>query len=92
MTLLDKGGTQALAGIYMTPIPEMDYTEHLYNERILRSVANATRQDGEELLKIAAEIPIRTTTQSFPLKEANEVLKLLKDSMIDGAAVLKISG
>ena len=87
---LDKGGTHALAGIYMTPVPRMDYTEHLYHERILRSVANATREDGEELLKVAAEIPIRTTTTSFPLEQANEVLKLLKDSGFDGAAVLKI--
>ena len=53
-------------------------------------MANATRTDGEELLKIAAEIPVRTTTQVFPLEEANAVLKLLKDSRIDGAAVLKI--
>jgi len=90
MELLDKGGTQALAGITMSPIPEMDYNAHLYYEKNLRSVANATRSDGEELLKIAAEIPIRTTTQVFPLEEANAVLKLLKDSRIDGAAVLKI--
>ena len=91
MQWLDKGGTQALAGIYMSPIPEMDYVKYLYHERTLRSVANATRRDGEELLKIAGEIPIRTTTQVFPLEEANRVLKLLKDSQIDGAAVLKIS-
>jgi propanol-preferring alcohol dehydrogenase len=90
MRMMDKGGTQALAGIYMSPIPEMDYMKHIYYERTLRSVANATRQDGEELLKIAAEIPIRTNTQTFPLEEANKVLKLLKDSKIDGAAVLKI--
>ncbi len=90
MRWLDKGGTQALAGIYMSPIPEMDYAQHLYHERTLRSVANATRKDGEELLRIAAEIPIRTTTTAFKLEEANEVLKLLKDSRIDGAAVLKI--
>ena len=87
---LDKGGTHALAGIYMTPIPKMDYTQHLYHEKTLRSVANATRRDGEELLKIAAEIPIRTTTTSFPLEEANRVLKLVKDSRIDGGAVLKM--
>ncbi len=91
MRMLDKGGTQALAGIYMSPIPEMDYVKYLYHERTLRSVANATRKDGEDLLQIAAEIPIRTTTTAFPLKEANEVLKLLKDSQIEGAAVLKIS-
>jgi propanol-preferring alcohol dehydrogenase len=90
MRLLDKGGTQALAGIYMSPVPEMDYVKHLYHERTLRSVANATRQDGEDLLRIAAEIPIRTTTTAFPLEEANQVLELLKISQIDGAAVLKI--
>jgi len=86
----DKGGTVALAGIYMTPIPALEYQDHLYHERILRSVANATRQDGEELLKIAAEIPIKTTTQIFPLEEANRVLRLLKDGKITGAAVLRI--
>lgn len=89
MRLLDKGGTQALAGIYMSPIPEMDYVKYLYHERTLRSVANATRQDGNELLEIAAEIPIKTTTQIFPLEEANRALQLLKASKIDGAAVLR---
>jgi propanol-preferring alcohol dehydrogenase len=91
LRVLDKGGTVALAGITMTPIPEMDYVKYLYHERILRSVANATRQDGEELLKIAAEIPIRTTTQSFFLEDANKALKLLKEGKINGAAILKIS-
>lgn len=75
----------------MTPIPEMDYVKYLYHERTLRSVANATRQDGEELLRIAAEIPIRTTTRAFPLKEANKVLNLLKTGKISGAAVLRVS-
>lgn len=88
---LDKGGTHALAGIYMSPIPEMDYQKYIYHERILRSVANATRHDGEELLKIAAEIPIHTSTQSIPLEDANQTLRLVKDSQIDGAAVLRIS-
>jgi propanol-preferring alcohol dehydrogenase len=75
----------------MSPIPEMDYMKYLYHERTLRSVANATRQDGNQLLKIAAEIPIKTTTQLFPLEDANKALQLLKDSKIDGAAVLKIT-
>ncbi|MFC2170177.1 zinc-dependent alcohol dehydrogenase family protein [Acidobacteriota bacterium] len=88
---LDKGGTVALAGIYMTPIPEMDYTKFLYHEKILCSVANATREDGEELLQAASEIPIRTTTQVFPLEEANKALQRLKAGKITGAAVLKIS-
>lgn len=91
LRVLDKGGTVALAGIYMTPIPEMDYVKYLYHERTLRSVANATRKDGEELLKIAAEIPIRTTTQAFHLEETNKVLRLLKEGKINGAAILKIS-
>ena len=91
LRVLDKGGTVALAGIYMTPIPEMDYMKYLYHERNLRSVANATRQDGEELLKIAAEIPIRTTTQAFSLEETNKALSLLKEGKINGAAILKVS-
>lgn len=90
MRVLDKGGIQVCAGVYMSPIPEMDYKKSLYYEKNLRSVANATRQDGEELIQIAPEIPIRTTTQTFRLEEANEVLKMIKDSRIDGAAVLKI--
>ncbi len=89
LRVLEKGGTLALAGIYMTPIPEMEY-KYIYYERTLRSVANATRKDGEDLLRNAAEIPIKTTTQLFPLEEANKVLHLLKESKIDGAAVLKI--
>lgn len=91
LRVLDRGGTVALAGITMTPIPEMDYVKYLYHERTLRSVANATRRDGEELLKIAAEIPIRTTTQAFKLEEANKALRLLKEGKINGAAILKIS-
>lgn len=87
---LDKGGTLALAGIYMTPIPEMDYEKHLYHERTVRSVANATRGDGEDLLKLAGEIPIRTKTTTFPMKDANRALLLLKQSKIDGAGVLEI--
>jgi len=87
---LEKGGTVACAGIYMTPIPEIDYGKYLYHERTLRSVANATRKDGDELLQIAAQVPIRTTTQLFPLEEANKALQLLKAGQIDGAAVLKI--
>lgn len=92
MRLLEKGGTQALAGIYMSPIPEMDYVTYLYHERTLRSVANATRKDGEGFLRVAAEVPVRATTRVFPLEKANEALRLLKESAIDGAAVLRVSG
>lgn len=90
LRVLDRGGTVALAGITMTPIPELDYGRYLYQERALRSVANATRRDGEELLALAAKIPIRTTVQTFPLAEANQVLKALKEGRITGAAVLEI--
>ncbi len=90
LTALDKGGTLALAGIYMSPIPQMDYTKHLYYERTVRSVTASTRKDGEELLQIAAEIPIRTKTTSFPLQEANKALQLLKQGKINGAGVLEI--
>jgi propanol-preferring alcohol dehydrogenase len=91
LSALEPGGTLALAGITMTAIPEMDYVKHLYHERILRSVANATRRDGEELLAVAAEIPIRTTTETFRLEEANQALLKLKQGRINGAAVLIIS-
>jgi propanol-preferring alcohol dehydrogenase len=87
---LDRGGTLALAGIYMTPIPQMDYVKYLYYERTVRSVTASTRKDGEELLALASKIPIRTKITSFPLKEANEALQLLKQGKINGAGVLEI--
>jgi alcohol dehydrogenase, propanol-preferring len=87
---LDRGGTVASAGIHMSPIPELDYDHLLYHERRMVSVANATRMDGEALLKVAAEIPVRTTVRTFPLEAANEALNLLKAGKISGAAVLKM--
>ncbi|HUJ72530.1 MAG TPA: zinc-dependent alcohol dehydrogenase family protein [Verrucomicrobiae bacterium] len=86
---LRKGGTLALAGIYMTPIPEMKY-ERLYHERVVRSVANATRDDARQLMQLAGEIPIRTEVQTFPLADANRALLALKQSEIHGAGVLII--
>jgi propanol-preferring alcohol dehydrogenase len=91
LRVLDKGGTLTLAGIYMTPIPVMDYNQYLYHERTIRSVTASTRRDGHELLEIAADIPIRAKTQTFRLEEANDVLRLLKRGRINGAAVLEIS-
>lgn len=82
-----KGGTVALAGITMSPIPEMDYGL-IYQERVLRSVANSTREDARALLRLAAEIPVRTEVQAFKLEEANAALQALKRSRIRGAAVL----
>jgi propanol-preferring alcohol dehydrogenase len=86
---LRKGGTLVLGGIHMSPIPSLDYNL-LYQERIIRSVANNTRQDGEDFLRVAAEIPIGTRVQMFPLSEANRALNALKNDAIPGAAVLKI--
>jgi alcohol dehydrogenase, propanol-preferring len=82
-----KGGTVVCAGIHMSDIPRFPY-ELLWEERILRSVANLTRRDGEEFLAIAARAPIRTTATPFPLTEANEALARLRDGKIEGAAVL----
>jgi propanol-preferring alcohol dehydrogenase len=87
LRVLKKGATLALAGIHMSPIPEMDYSL-LYHERVVRSVANNTRQDGEDFLRVAAAIPIRTKVQVFPLEEANHALNALKDDQVRGAAVI----
>jgi len=89
---LRKGGVVSLAGIHMTPVPEMDYEECLFHERELRSVEANTRRDGEELLREAAEIPIRPETTSYALEEANEALRDVKESAIDGSGVLEIGG
>jgi propanol-preferring alcohol dehydrogenase len=84
---LGRGGTLALAGITMSPIPQMDYSL-VYGERTIRSVANTTRKDAEELLKAAAEIPIRTVVETFPLEEANKVLHMMKTSALKAGAAL----
>ena len=86
---LRKGGTVALAGITMSPIPQMDYSL-LYHERVVRSVANSTRQDARELLDLAAEVPVRTAVTLYPLEEANRALADMKHSRIEGAGVLRI--
>jgi len=90
LRVLRKGSTLAINAIYMSPIPEMPY--HLiYGERTVRSVTNATRQDAEEFLPLAAEIPIHTDFELYPLEEANAVLQRLKRREVQGAAVLQIA-
>ena len=89
LRVMRQGGTVAHAGIYSTPIPQIDY-DLLYHERTIRSVANSTRKDVEELLQVAAEIPIRTEVEVFPLRDANRVLQMMKASKIRGAAALQI--
>jgi propanol-preferring alcohol dehydrogenase len=91
LRVLERGGTLALAGVTMSPIPQIDYDRLLYWERAVCSVANFTRQDARELLQVAAEIPIQTTVQTFSLEEANAALLALKHSQIDGMGVLTIA-
>ena len=85
---LRKGGTLALAGIHMTPIPAMDYDRYLFYERDVRSVTCNTREDGRELLAEAAEIPIRPHTTCYELADANRALQDLKADRISGTGVL----
>lgn len=82
-----KGGTVVCAGIHMSDLPSFPY-EILWEERVLRSVANLTRQDGLEFLPLASEIPVRTTTTTFALEQANEALERVRHGPLEGAAVL----
>ncbi len=88
---LERGGTLALAGIHMTPIPSLDYDREVFGERMIRSVTANTREDGIELLRTAAEIPIRPVTTCFPLEQANRALQELKAGSFKGAAVLTMA-
>jgi propanol-preferring alcohol dehydrogenase len=87
LRLVRPGGTVALAGIHMTPIPALDYAL-LWGERSLRSVANVTRADATEFLALAASAGIRVRAESHPLEDANDVLARLKAGHVQGAAVL----
>jgi propanol-preferring alcohol dehydrogenase len=86
---LRPGGTLAVNAIHTSPIPEMPYSL-IYGERILRSVANATYQDGIEFLALAAKIPVSTTVSLYALADANQALLDMKHSRINGEAVLKV--
>jgi propanol-preferring alcohol dehydrogenase len=85
-----KGGTVVCAGIHMSDIPAFPY-EILWGERVVRSVANLTRKDGEEFLALAPHIPVRTEVTVYPLEQANEALAQLRAGQINGAAVLSLS-
>ena len=87
---LRKGGTVALAGIYMTDIPSMNYEETVFYERDIHSVTANTREDGRGLFAEAAEIPIRPHTTTYPLAEANRALQDLKADRIKGTGVLVV--
>ncbi len=86
---LRPGGTLAINAIHMSDLPQIPYSL-LYGERTLRSVANATYQDGVEFLKLATEIPLHPTVQVYPLEQANQALLDLKHSRLNGEAVLLI--
>ncbi len=88
---LGPGGTLACAGIHMSAIPPLDYAKHLFEERTLTSVTANTRDDGRELLAIAAEIPLRPRTREFPLERANQALRELAVDGVLGSAVLRVA-
>jgi len=84
---LAKGGTVVCAGIHMSDIPAFPY-DVLWEERVVRSVANLTRQDGAEFLDLAPRVPVRTEIHTFPLDEANDALDALRRGRVRGTAVL----
>ena len=84
---VDKGGIIVCAGIYMSDIPSFGYSL-LWEERVVRSVANLMRKDGEELMRIAPKVPVKTEVTTFPLFQANEAMDSLRKGEINGAAVL----
>lgn len=88
---LRRGGTLAIAGIHLSPIPAIDYDHDLFGERVIRSVTANTKQDGLDLLQEAAAIPIRPHIQRFRLEDANAALQALKTGTIRGAGVLKVA-
>lgn len=87
---VEKGGVVVCAGIHMSDIPSFPYAL-LWEERVVRSVANLTRQDGEEFLQLAPRVPVRTQVQLYPLSEANQALEDLRTGRVRGAAVLVIT-
>jgi alcohol dehydrogenase, propanol-preferring len=85
-----KGGVVVCAGIHMSDIPSFPY-ELLWGERVIRSVANLTREDGREFLELAPRVPVRTRVEVFPLEAANDALEALRGGRIRGAAVLDVA-
>ena len=87
---LAKGGVVVCGGIHMSNIPSFPYVD-LWNERVITSVANLTRRDGKEFLKLAPRVPMKTKVETFPLEEANTALERFRGGQLDGTAVLVIS-
>jgi alcohol dehydrogenase, propanol-preferring len=91
LAALDRGGTLAIAGIYLTDIPTLNYDRHLFQERNLRSVTSNTRQDATEFLTLAARLRIRVTTTPYSFDQADQALTDLAAERVHGAAVLSMS-
>ena len=87
LAVTDKGGTVVCAGIHMSPIPEFSY-DLLWSERVVRSVANLTRADGDAFFRIAADVPLQIAAKPMPLAQVNEALELVASGKVRGAAVL----
>ncbi len=91
LAALDRGGTLAVAGIYLSDIPVLHYDQHLFQERTLKSVTANTRQDGLDFLALAERIGIRPTTVTYPFEKSDQALMDLAHDRIDGAAVIRIN-
>jgi alcohol dehydrogenase, propanol-preferring len=87
---LAKGGVVVCGGIHMTDIPSFPYAD-LWEERIMTSVANLTRRDGDEFFAIAPRVPVRTHTEKFPLEEANAALDRFRSGKLKGTPVLVVN-
>jgi propanol-preferring alcohol dehydrogenase len=91
LTALDRGGTLAIAGIYLTDIPALNYERHLFQERTVRSVTSNTRGDAEEFLRLAGRLRLQVTTTPYPLDRADQALADLATGHVRGAAVLSVA-
>ncbi len=87
---IKKGGRIVCAGIHMSDIPNFPYKD-LWEERSIESVANLTRQDGVDFMKLAPKIPVKSNVNTYPLEEANEALNDLREGNVEGSAVLEIA-
>ncbi|HEY3208106.1 MAG TPA: zinc-dependent alcohol dehydrogenase family protein [Gaiellaceae bacterium] len=88
---LAKGGIVVCAGIHMSDVPSFPY-ELLWGERVVRSVANLTRRDGEEFLALAPQVPVRTEVEAYPLEQTDEALERVRSGRLRGAAVVQVRG
>jgi propanol-preferring alcohol dehydrogenase len=88
LAALDRGGTVAIAGIYLSDVPSLNYQTHLFEERTLRSVTANTRHDGEEFLAEAARIGLHVSAVAYPMDRADAALRDLSHDRVNGAAVL----